>query len=120
MKTIIKLEEFAMLGFCVFALITLKSHWWVYLLLAVGPDISMIGYFSGNKVGADCYNLFHHKGIAVAVFMIGVMLNSPSGDIVSTAGIIPFGHSSLDRMLGYGLKLQEGFKYTHLGMIGKK
>ena len=36
------------------------------------------------------------------------------------AGIILFGHSSMDRMFGYGLKLKEGFKYTHLGMIGKK
>jgi len=31
-----------------------------------------------------------------------------------------FGHSSMDRMFGYGLKTEEGFKYTHLGMIGKK
>jgi hypothetical protein len=35
------------------------------------------------------------------------------------SGIILFGHSSMDRSLGYGLKLNEGFKYTHLGMIGK-
>ncbi|MEO6611453.1 MAG: DUF4260 family protein [Chitinophagaceae bacterium] len=30
------------------------------------------------------------------------------------------GHSSMDRMFGYGLKTNEGFKYTHLGMIGKE
>jgi len=35
-------------------------------------------------------------------------------------GIILFGHSSMDRMFGYGLKLGQGFKYTHLGIIGKK
>jgi len=26
----------------------------------------------------------------------------------------------MDRMFGYGLKTEEGFKYTHLGIIGKK
>jgi hypothetical protein len=36
------------------------------------------------------------------------------------AGIVLFGHASMDRMLGYGLKTSEGFKYTHLGIIGKK
>jgi len=26
----------------------------------------------------------------------------------------------MDRFFGYGLKLTEGFKFTHLGMIGQK
>jgi hypothetical protein len=25
----------------------------------------------------------------------------------------------MDRMMGYGLKYNEGFKFTHLGTIGK-
>lgn len=119
MKTILKIEEAAMFGLCIFFLYSLHVPWWAYALLVVGPDISMLGYLTGNKVGADCYNLFHHKGIAIGVFTTGVLLNSPTGDIVSIAGIILFGHSSMDRMLGYGLKLSEGFKYTHLGIIGK-
>jgi hypothetical protein len=35
-------------------------------------------------------------------------------------GIVLFGHSSLDRMLGFGLKYKEGFGFTHLGKIGKE
>jgi hypothetical protein len=27
-------------------------------------------------------------------------------------GIVLFGHSSMDRFFGYGLKTDEGFKYT--------
>ena len=38
---------------------------------------------------------------------------------LQVTGIILFGHSSMDRMFGYGLKLSEGFQYTHLGMIGR-
>ena len=120
MKNIFKLEEAAMFGICIFFLITFKVPWWVYILLAIGPDISMLGYILGNRIGADSYNLFHHKAVAIIVFAIGIALNSPVGDMVSIAGIVLFGHSSLDRMLGYGLKLPQGFNYTHLGMIGKK
>ena len=119
-KALIKIEEATMFGICIFFLVSLKVPWWVYILLAIGPDISMLGYFLGNKTGADCYNFFHHKGVAIIAFATGVVLNSHTGDIVSIAGIILFGHSSMDRMLGYGLKLNQGFKYTHLGMIGKK
>nr|WP_227009131.1 DUF4260 family protein [Christiangramia fulva] len=35
------------------------------------------------------------------------------------AGIILFARSSFDRMPGYGLKYEKGYKFTHLGEIGK-
>jgi len=117
MKRIIQLEEFAMLGLSVYGLIFFGAAGWWYPILLFGPDISMIGYTAGNKIGAACYNLFHHKGIAIAIFIAGLLLKSEACQLI---GIILFGHSSMDRMLGYGLKLNEGFKYTHLGMIGKK
>ena len=30
-----------------------------------------------------------------------------------------FGHSSFDRIMGYGLKHEDAFQNTHLGKIGK-
>ncbi len=117
MKNILKLEEAAMLVFCVYALSLYHVSWWVYLLVLIAPDISFIGYTGGNTIGAVCYNLFHHKGIAIAVFFAGFILKN---EWIQVAGIILFGHSSMDRMFGYGLKLNQGFKYTHLGIIGKK
>jgi hypothetical protein len=36
------------------------------------------------------------------------------------AGTILLGHSSLDRVLGYGLKYPDSFQNTHLGVIGRK
>lgn len=30
------------------------------------------------------------------------------------------GHSAMDRLFGYGLKYNKGFKYTHLGEIGRE
>lgn len=117
MKWILKLEELAMFGLCVCALNLLNQEWWWFLLLVLGPDISMIAYAAGNKIGAFVYNLFHHKGVAVVLFMIGLLANI---SVLEVTGIVLFGHSSMDRMFGYGLKLNNGFKYTHLGIIGKE
>ena len=117
MKNIIKLEELGMLFASILALMYLKVEYWYYLVLFLGPDISMVAYLFGNKIGAVCYNIFHHKGIALALLVIGFIYNSW---ILQVTGLILFGHSSMDRMAGYGLKLEEGFKFTHLGMIGKK
>ena len=109
-----------MFGLSLFALIMLQVPWWVYLLLPLGPDIGMIGYLVNNRFGAICYNLFHHKGIAILIFVVGVIISDHAGEILNIVGLVLFGHSSMDRALGYGLKLNEGFKYTHLGLLGKK
>ncbi len=117
MKRILALEESAMFGAALGLFYYLGVDWWWYLLLLLGPDISMIGYAVGNRTGAALYNIFHHKGIAIAVGGIGLMLND---EHIMLAGICLFGHSSMDRMFGYGLKHNEGFAYTHLGKIGKE
>ncbi len=115
MKRIIQLEEVAMLGISIYALYLLKVEWWFYLLLLLAPDVSMLGYLAGNKIGAITYNLFHHKAVAIILFMIGFINQTW---IIQVTGIILFGHSSMDRMLSYGLKYFTGFKYTHLGTSG--
>jgi hypothetical protein len=116
MKNLLKLEEALQLGLCIFALFTFKSPWWYYLLLALGPDLSMLGYLGGNKTGAVCYNFFHHKAVAIVLIIAGWWLGN---HVCLVSGIILLGHSSMDRMFGYGLKLEQGFRYTHLGIIGK-
>lgn len=116
MKKIIQLEEVAMLGVSMYALYYLKVEWWFYLLLFLGPDISMLGYLAGNKPGALIYNIFHHKGLAILIFIIGFFIHSW---LLQVVGIILFGHSAMDRVFGYGLKYFKGFHYTHLGQIGQ-
>lgn len=117
MKITLKLEELFMflLGIYVFGL--LNFAWWWFLVLLFVPDIGILGYFFGNKAGAICYNLFHHKGVAIALFLMGIYFEN---QIFQLAGLILFSHASLDRILGYGLKYEKGFKFTHLGELGRK
>ena len=116
MKILIRLEEAIMFGLTIYLFKDLGFAWWWYAVLILTPDIGMIGYVINTKTGAWVYNLFHHKGIAVMIYIIGL---SQHNEIVQLAGLILFGHSSLDRMLGYGLKYEDDFKHTHLERIGE-
>lgn len=116
MNTILKLEELSMLLLGVWAFSLLDFSWWWFAGLFFVPDIGMLGYIVNPKLGAITYNIFHHKGIAIILGILGFYLGN---DILQLAGIILFAHSSFDRALGYGLKLEKGFKFTHLGEIGK-
>lgn len=117
MKTVIKLEELGLfiLGIYLFSL--LNYQWWWFPALILAPDLSMFGYIINTKTGAFSYNLFHHRGVAVLVYILGCYLRI---EIVQLMGIILFSHAAMDRIFGYGLKYETGFKYTHLGEIGKK
>jgi Domain of unknown function (DUF4260) len=39
--------------------------------------------------------------------------------LVLALGLIWLAHLGLDHLLGYGLKYDDSFQHTHLGMIGK-
>lgn len=118
MKTVLKLEEFMLLLLGFFLFIQTGWSWWWFFVLLLTPDLSMLGYLFGNKMGAFTYNIFHHRGIAILLYFAGVSyLLLPEFELV---GIILFSHVAMDRMFGYGLKYEKGFKFTHLGEIGKK
>jgi hypothetical protein len=127
MKTLLKLEELAQFLACLGLLIMNGVPWWAYLLLLLGPDIGMLGYLVNTRVGAVTYNLFHHKGIALLVaatalgsdFMTLALATADMSHVLLLTAIILFGHSAMDRMLGYGLKFGDHFQHTHLGWIGR-
>lgn len=116
MQNVLKLEELLMFIFSFFLFIQNEIAWWWFFVLLLLPDISMAGYAFGNKTGAILYNIFHHKGLGIALICIGFYWNIPT---LFISGVILFGHSSLDRLFGYGLKLFKGFKFTHLEELGK-
>ncbi|MCB0792079.1 MAG: DUF4260 domain-containing protein [Flavobacteriales bacterium] len=127
MKGLIRLEEFAQFGACLMLLIMNDVPWWTYLLLLIGPDIGMLGYLVSPQMGAFTYNVLHHKGIAILLAAWGMTMTASDvlvpgmqgpGTIVLGALVI-YGHASLDRIFGYGLKFSDAFQHTHLGRIGK-
>ena len=93
------------------------TSWLLYLLLILAPDLFMLGYVRGPRVGAAVYNLGHTWLLPGILAAAGVVGNS---SLIASLAIIWFGHIGFDRLLGYGLKLPASFQATHLGEIGKR
>jgi hypothetical protein len=97
------------------AAVTAYAHmelgWLLFALLFFVPDIFMLGYLRDNRMGAISYNFGHTYILPAIFFGVGWMNAVP---LVSAISLIWIGHIGFDRMLGYGLKYEAGFKLTHL------
>ncbi|WP_018620095.1 DUF4260 domain-containing protein [Spirosoma luteum] len=111
MKTLLKSEELIQFLGAIFLFSRLDFAWWWFPALILVPDISMIGYLINPAVGAVLYNIAHHKGLGIVIGLLGLMIGS---QILILMGVILFAHSSMDRIMGYGLKYPDSFKHTSL------
>lgn len=103
-------------GLAVVALATLLyarsgASWWLFAALWLVPDLSMLGYLAGPRLGSYSYNAVHSYTGPLALAAIALGFNH--------AALLPYAylwchHIGLDRLLGYGLKYPYGFGQTHL------
>lgn len=116
LKLLLILEELAIFigSVILFGLIT-DYNWWMYALLFFIPDIAFAAYTINTQIGSWVYNFLHHKGVMILLIFAGFYFSIP---ILLAVGIVFLGHSSFDRVVGYGLKFPDDFKHTHLGRIG--
>ena len=115
MKALLQLEEIASFLFSIYLFSTLSFSWWLYPLLFILPDLALLGLVVGRQVGMASYNLVHHKGIALGLFVAGTILGYPQAAL---AGTILLGHTSLDRVMGYGLMGGASFSHAQLKLFG--
>ena len=87
----------------------------MWLLRAEG--LALLAYALGPRIGAVAYNATHSYLGAALLLAIGLALSQQD---VLRLGLIWFARIGFDRTLGYGLKYFEGFRHTHLGVIGKQ
>ena len=88
--------------------------WWLYVLLALAPDLAMLGYTAGARVGAAVYDTVHTYVLPLALGAVGVLASATGLQAVC---LIWIAHIGIDRAVGYGLKYPSGFKDTHLQRI---
>ncbi|HVU44732.1 MAG TPA: DUF4260 domain-containing protein [Terracidiphilus sp.] len=94
------------------------ASWWLFAVLWLVPDLSMLGYLASPCNGARLYNAYHNYFVPI-VLALGAVFFQLHGLWLPIA-LIWINHIGVDRMLGYGLKYGEGFGYTHLGRLGKR
>lgn len=116
-RTWLRLEGVAafVAGLAIFGVV--GGAWLLVIPLLLLPDISMVGYLRGPRLGAVTYNLVHNWAIGLAVLGIGLATGTAW---VTIAGAILIAHTGMDRAMGYGLKLPTAFEDTHLGRIGRR
>ena len=73
---------------------------------------------TGKRISLDIGTKIHLEIEGVAIALVFICYFFPYHNLLLIAAVL-FGHSSLDRLLGFGLKYNQGFKFTHLGKIGK-
>ena len=89
----------------------LGLSWMLFAALILVPDLFMLGYVAGPRIGALCYNIGHTYVAALALGGAGVASGHPG---LQAAGLIWAIHIAADRAIGYGLKYGTHFKHTHL------
>ncbi len=113
---LLRLEGLAVFAAALYAFWYLGGSWWIFALLILAPDLSMLGYFRSQVFGAKLYNAAHTYSVpavlALAAWLFGTTWLLP-------LAVIWVAHIGLDRALGFGLKYAGRPRQTHLGLIGK-
>lgn len=88
--------------------------WLLLLALILAPDLSLLGYLGGPRLGALSYDVVHTYVGPVTLGVTGVV---GGYETAAQIALIWAAHIGLDRFLGYGLKYPTEFKDTHLQRV---
>lgn len=116
LRLVLRLEGFALLAGAIVLYAAWGRSWLMFAVLLLAPDLSFAGYLAGRRFGTACYNAMHTTIGPLALGVVGVLLVSP---VIVAVTLIWLAHIGIDRALGYGLKYDAGFGFTHLGRIGR-
>lgn len=111
-RVLLRLESLAVGAAAIVAFHHSQESWTLFAVLFLFPDLSMLGYVAGPRVGAVSYNALHWYVFPLVFIAIGT--KAGLGHVLSI-GLIWVAHIAMDRALGFGLKYSEGFGATHLG-----
>lgn len=112
----LRIEAAAILTAALVAYGRTEFGWAMFAVLFLVPDLSMLGFFAGRRIGAISYNLAHSYATPLVLGGLGFALHLQAALPLM---LIWAAHIAFDRLLGYGLKYATAFGDTHLGRVGK-
>ena len=116
-KRLLQLEGLALFALSVALYVEAGAGWKLFAILILVPDLSMLFYIAGSRIGSYAYNAMHSTILPIAVTAFGVFMSQP---LATDVGLIWVAHVGIDRALGFGLKYASSFGDTHLGRIGRR
>jgi hypothetical protein len=116
-RTWLRADGLAVLVFSVLLYWNFGARWWLFAVLFLVPDLSMLGYTVSPRIGRLSYNIVHSYVLPLSVATAAIATHS--------VRLLPLvciwtAHIGMDRFLGYGLKVSDMFGDTHLGRLGKR
>ena len=114
-RALLRLEALAALAGLAAWYQSASADWLMFAVLFLVPDLSMLGYLAGRRIGAVCYNAAHSY-----LGPIALLAAAQVDPRLLPFGLIWAAHVAFDRALGYGLKYGTAFGDTHLGLVGKR
>jgi hypothetical protein len=116
-RVLLRLEGLALFTLSVALYSQTHLSWFAFIVLFFAPDISFLAYLAGPRAGAIAYNAAHDTFLPIVIVVGSYFL--AANFIFLAVPLIWLAHIGFDRALGYGLKYEAGFGYTHLGLVGK-
>jgi hypothetical protein len=108
-----RLESVAILAGCL-ALYQARDHsWGFFALLFFIPDLSILMYNFGPRIGGISYNLAHTFLWGIALGAIALLT---ANALVEQIALIWAAHAAFDRAIGWGLKYPDSFCNTDMGV----
>lgn len=116
-SALLRIEGAVVLVAAVVAYAGQGAGWVLFAALFLLPDVSMLGYLIGRRLGAALYNAGHTYLAPAALAALAWSQQLP--ELLGPA-LIWAAHIGFDRLMGYGLKYGTGFGDTHLGRRGRR
>ena len=112
---LLRLEGAAVFGVALALYLDADFSVLAFLLLLLVPDLSMVPYLFGKRIGAISYNLGHLEAWPLILGAVGVIEGEPT---LVQVGLIWLAHIGIDRAVGLGFKYEDAdFQDTHLGRV---
>jgi hypothetical protein len=116
-RLLLRLEGAALMGGALLFYPQTGGTWLLFALVVLLPDLSLLAYLAGPRIGALAYNATHTTLGPLALILVGFY---GSSHVAIAVALIWLTHVGADRLLGFGLKYGAGFAFTHLGWIGRR
>ena len=113
-KALLHIEGLAVLAAACILYRELGASWFWFGVLFLAPDLSMLGYVLGKKIGARAYNAGHTYAAPFLLWLVVYFAHQPA---LFPVCVIWVAHIGFDRLIGFGLKYETGFKDTHLAKV---
>lgn len=113
-RTLLRLEGLALAIAALVLYFHLDHGWLLLAALVLAPDLSMLGYAAGVRIGAVAYDLAHTTTAPLVLGVAGVLVDAA---LAVQLALIWLVHIGVDRAVGYGLKYPTRFEDTHLQRV---